>query len=134
MSWDYISGFFDADGSVTMVSHGRGKEKTFQISFHNNELSILQSIQSFILSELSISGTISKKLKTKANHNTAYDLKYVYLPKCFSIASKLSLKHPKKKYRLSLIKEIEAVTPRNGKYTQEIKNKREEIITKFFSL
>lgn len=61
MTWEYISGFFDADGSISAVRVHSNTNKTIQVSFHNNELRILEEIKSFIFSELGIIGSITKK-------------------------------------------------------------------------
>ena len=69
MSWDYISGFFDADGSLTLTINKAQQFKTVQLSFHNNELSILEEIRQFIENELGIKGSIATKKPEKEAHN-----------------------------------------------------------------
>jgi hypothetical protein len=133
MNWNYISGFFDADGSITAIKNHRNEEITVQLNFSNNEKSILEDIQSFILKELKIKGFISKKKAKEKNHTDNYDLKYTYFPKCLLIVSKLKSKHSKKVHRISLLKELHSLTPRNGKYTKELLQKREKVINNFFS-
>ena len=48
MNWEYISGFFDADGCITISKPTKNKNKTIQISFHNNEIEILENIKKSI--------------------------------------------------------------------------------------
>ena len=116
MNINYISGFFDADGSITLTSRSKGEFKSPQISFHNTELSILENIQNFLLINYNIKGHISTKLPTKENHNIAYDLKYN--GNYSKELSKLLISiHPKKRHRLNSInKYYNIVTKRNGKY------------------
>ena len=133
MNWDYISGFFDADGCITISSNAKGKNKTIQISFHNNELEILKEIQQFILKELNVKGHISTKLPKKENHNIAYDLKYTYL-NGLKVANKLHLKHTKKAHKIKIYNSIQKATKRNGKYTEEELQKRRDLETLFFQI
>lgn len=116
MSWDYISGFFDADGSLTLTTNKAEQFKTVQLSFHNNELSILEEIRQFIEIETGVKGHIAVKKREKENHNTAYDLKYVYFKKVNLILNHINSKHPKKRHRIRVSFELEMITPRNGEY------------------
>ena len=133
MDWNYITGFFDADGSITLTCPNKGKNKTLQLSFHNNELEILKSIQKFILDDLGIKGFISKKLPKKDNHNIAYDLKYNYIS-ALKVANKISSLHPKKSHRIKIYNLIQTKIKRNGKYSNEEILEREILEKKFFQI
>lgn len=126
MNWDYVSGFFDADGSVTLVNLSNSKNKTIQLSFHNNELSILNSIKTFIDSEIGCNGVISTKKPRKINHSVSFDLKYSY-SSALDVANRISTIHPKKKHRIEIYQKIQEVTPRNGKYTDDLRKRRSEL-------
>lgn len=132
MNWEYITGFFDADGSVTISKHSKGRKRSPQISFHNNEIDILIAIQAFIFRELSIKGFISKKKKVKEHHGQQYDLKYIDFAKCLKIANKIATIHPKKKKRFEVIEKLQKFTPRNGKYTEELLYQRSILEEEFF--
>lgn len=132
MTWEYISGFFDADGSVSLCGSQTNRRKSPQVSFHNNELTILVEIRNFIQKELGVSGSMSKRKKKKEHHGQQYDLKYVDFPKCVAILSKISTAHPKKKHRIEVIMELSKVTPRNGKYNTVMLAQREQLESKFF--
>ncbi len=127
MNWEYISGFFDADGSVTLSKLQKNKNKTVVISFHNNEKSILESIQNFILNETNIKGFITHKKQKKENHNDSYSLNYSYLPKVLELIKYMDILHPKKRHRFDVIRKLQMVTKRNGKYTKDELEKRYEI-------
>jgi intein-encoded DNA endonuclease-like protein len=133
MSWDYISGFFDADGSLTLTTNKAQQFKTVQLSFHNNELSILEEIRQFIEDELGIKGSIATKKPEKEVHNVAYDLKYVYFSKVNKILNHINSRHPKKSHRIKISFELELVTPRNGKYSDELLMKRKAFENEFFA-
>lgn len=131
MNWDYITGFFDADGSVTAIQVMKGNNKTLQLSFHNNEINILEEIRDFISEEIDIKGHISLKKAKKENHSDAYDLKYTYR-NALAVANKITSIHPKKKHRFQIYNLIQEKTKRNGKYTEEEKKEREALVEKFF--
>lgn len=116
MNINYISGFFDADGSITLTCKSKNEFKSPQISFHNTEISILQEIQNYLFLNYNIKGYISTKKPIKENHSIAYDLKYT--GNNSKILSKLLISiHPKKRHRLNCInKYYNIVTKRNGKY------------------
>lgn len=130
MNWNYISGFFDADGSISAISAGKGENKTLQVSFHNNELNILESIQKFIFDELGFNGTIVLKKSKNINHQDAYDLKYKYR-QAIEVANKMSLLHIKKVHRIKIYNLIQEKTNRNGKYTLEQKTERDNLLELF---
>jgi hypothetical protein len=124
MNWEYLSGFFDADGSITISVLSKGKNKTPILSFHNNEISILEEIKEFILNELNIKGFITHKKSKKETHNDSYSLNYKYFPKVIEIMLKFNIKHPKKRHRYEIILKIYELTKRNGKYSEvELKKK-----------
>jgi hypothetical protein len=124
MNWNYISGFFDADGSISYVVNTKNKPKIPQISFHNCKLEILEQIKDFIQTDLGIKGFITVKKSYKENHNTAYDLKYSHLPKCLLLSTKLKSYHPSKIMRLKSLPVVKEMTPRNGKYSKTLLEKR----------
>lgn len=127
MNWEYVSGFFDADGSVTLSKLQKNKNKTVVISFHNNEKTILESIQEFILKETNVKGFITHKKQKKENHNDSYSLNYSYIPKVIELIKFMKVLHPKKKHRFEIINKLKDVTKRNGKYTEEEMKNRYEI-------
>ena len=117
-----------------MVSPNKGKNKTLYVGFTNVELNILEEIRDFILLELKVKGTISKKTSKIESHSDSYDLKYLY-NNALKVIEYIDTHHPKKKHRKEVISEqYLKLTPRNGKYTDEIKEKREKMINTFFSL
>ncbi|HAH23781.1 MAG TPA: hypothetical protein DCL77_08490 [Prolixibacteraceae bacterium] len=133
MTWEYISGFFDADGSITAVKVHSNTNKTIQVSFHNNELGILEEIKSFIFSNLGIIGSITKKKCRKIHHGVAYDLKYTY-KNGLLVVNKITSYHQKKMHRIEIYNLIQSKTKRNGKYTMEDIIERNRLIDQFFQV
>ena len=134
MNWNYISGFFDADGYISMLKPNKNKNKTLYVGFTNVELDILNEIKTFIEFELGVKGTITKKTSNNENHSDSYELKYVY-NNALKVIDNIDTHHPKKKHRKNIIiEQYSKLTPRNGKYTEEMKEKREKMVESFFSL
>lgn len=133
MNWDYIIGFFDGEGSISLTRQSSNGNKTSQLSFCNNEIYVLEQIEAFIRKELNITGFIVTKRARKETHNTNYALQYNHLPKCLLIAKYLKSKHSIKSKRLRMLIQINEVTPRNGKYTKEQLIKRNQLIKEFYS-
>lgn len=131
MNWKYITGFFDADGSVSAISMGKNRNKTLIVSFHNNEINILESIKDFIYKDLEIMGIIVKKPSKKDTHMDAYELRYCY-KNALEIANKLTSIHPKKVHRIKIYNLIQSKTKRNGKYTEQELIERNNLILEFF--
>lgn len=130
MTWDYVAGFFDADGSVCYTRNGKHLRKTIQISFHNSEEVILKKIRAFILEELGYRGSLVKKKATNENHQDSYDLKYLYNA-ASEVAKRIKSIHPKKRHRFNILLAIQKLKPRNGKYTDKIISKIRELELKY---
>jgi hypothetical protein len=126
MTWEYISGFFDADGSIGYYAPSKGQNKTAFVSFHNNEKSIINKIQKFIESELGSKGSLSTKKPRELNHNLSYNLLYSNKV-AIEISRRLVTVHPKKRHRINILSKIAKLVPRNGKYTDELKDKIAEL-------
>jgi intein/homing endonuclease len=124
MNWDYISGFFDADGSITFAKAGNSKNKTISITFTNVHKEILIEIKEFIKIKLDINGFISRKPAKRKGHMTSYQLQYVYFSKCIPLMEKINTKHPIKKHRFEIADKLYDYTPRNGKYSKFQKEMR----------
>lgn len=118
MNWQYISGFFDADGSITLVKEKSSYQfKNPKIDFTNVELSTLQEIQKYILDNIGIKGSISTKPPRKENHKISYALSYSYNG-ALEVIKMINSFHPKKKHRISVcLKYYKQVVPRNGKHS-----------------
>lgn len=132
MDISYISGFFDADGYITLnKNNSTDIAKSPTIGFTNTKLDILLAIQDFF-TKLGIKGHISKRTSTKEGHADSYDLKYRG-NKTIQIATLISSFHSKKKDRINLIlSDYKNVVKRNGKYKPEDIKNLQNFETKFF--
>lgn len=124
MNFGYISGFFDADGSISLLSIHKNENKTLQLSFSNNEREILERIQNFLENEMGLKGSISKKRARKDGHSDNFELKYTRNA-ALELADKLECYHPKKKFRMMVaLKYYKKVTCRNGKYSPKAHSRK----------
>lgn len=118
MTLQYISGFFDADGSISMVKNSKKDiYRTLKIDFANSEKSILIEIQIFLKS-FDITATISTKKQRNQFHSINYSLSVNTNQMCVKLCELLQRLHPKKRHRINtILKYHNKVTNRNGKYT-----------------
>ena len=131
MNWNYISGFFDADGSISLIKHS-SENKTIQVSFHNTDLQLINSIRAYIERELGFRGSLATKNPRQETHSISYDLKYSY-KQALLIFEHLTSCHRKKTHRIAtVLKYYAQLTPRNGKYTIEMLNRRKAFERLFF--
>jgi hypothetical protein len=118
LSVEYISGFFDADGSISLIRIHPNEQKSIQVSLCNNERLVLMRMKEYLFKNYKIKGSVSKKKPRKHGHSANYELKYTRNSALKLIALLNSL-HPKKKYRIDIAtKYYQVVTIRNGKYNE----------------
>lgn len=125
----YITGFFDADGSVTLSRSRKNEMKSPQVSFHNNERVILEEIKRYFGH-----GSISKKKARKDTHHDSYDLKMSH-QKAILVLEQMYpyMLHPKKRYRTKLIlEEYSLITNRQGHYTGRMLIAKYDFEERFF--
>jgi hypothetical protein len=121
MTLQYISGFFDADGSITMCKNSKQDAyKAIKIDFTNTYVTILEQIQKYLLDEHGIKTHMSKKPSKKENHNIGYSLSCNSNQACLKLCRLLDSHHPKKLHRINtVLKYHNVVTMSNGKYTDK---------------
>lgn len=121
MNLQYISGFFDADGSITMsYSKKTDKYRSIKIDFTNIELDILLEMQRYFLDNYNLKLFLSTKPPRKETHSTSYALSVSSNQKCIQLCKLLESRHPKKLHRINtILKYHDMVTIRNGKYLEK---------------
>lgn len=134
MTTQYISGFFDADGSISMSKNSKNDVfKTLKIDFTNNEKEILITIKDF-LKLYNITSTISTKKTSNPSHSINYILSINTNKNCIKLCSLLESLHPKKRHRINtILKYHNKVTIRNGKYTVKEHARKKAYERLFFS-
>lgn len=107
VNWSYISGFFDADGAVTLKSKTKFRPS---IQFYNTELSILEKIRDFIAYQANIEGVIYTDKLRKAHHSQSYTLTYGKYKDVLTLTQKINSHHAKKFHRFSVIYKLKNLT------------------------
>lgn len=135
MNLSYISGFFDADGSITLCKNNKDdKYKSIKIDFTNTQLELLYEMQNFLLKNHQLQLFISTKPSKKENHSIGYTLSCSGNQKCIKLCKLLQSHHPKKLHRINtILKYHDAVTIKNGKYKEYEINRKLAYERLFFS-
>ncbi|AYO31488.1 hypothetical protein D2962_13565 [Biomaibacter acetigenes] len=128
----YIAGIIDGEGSITLVKQHKNRNPSPMISVASTDLELL------IWMKKTINGgtIIKKKNYNPENHLNSYVFNLTYnkaLKLLQEIEPYLVIERKKQRARL-LINEYKQVTPRNGKYNEELAKKREKFYKTFISL
>lgn len=124
----YLAGIIDGEGTITLT-----KDKEFRypvITFCNNDRAILDYVNSFC------HGTISTKKSTNENWQDNYVWKVVYRQAIEVIAQILPYMHETSKVKRgqSILDNYLTLTPRNGKYSEEMRQAKHKWEEEFFNL
>lgn len=135
MNIHYISGFFDADGSITMAKDSSSAIfRTIKIDFTNTKRSILLEIQQFLREEYEINSYIVTKPSKNENWTESYSLTINSNQTCYKLCQLLDSHHPIKRHRINtVLKYHNSVTKRNGKYTDKERMRKLAYERLFFS-
>ena len=125
----YLAGIFDGEGTVTLVKVSKDSEFRYPLlSVANTERVLLEPFRELF------GGAISTKKTYQTNHKTSYQWKVEYTRalKAMRLLAYF-IRHPEKKARIELLlTEWTSVTPRNGKYTEEMKARKLNLQERFF--
>lgn len=124
----YIAGFFDADGSISLVRFKSKETKQLNVNFTNTDLSILKFIQGS-LEELGLTGWIVKSSKREDHYLQGYQLVYYRNTAILVMEAILPyIKHQKKVKRFELFKsQYRPLIKPNGKYSDSERMELEKI-------
>lgn len=125
----YIAGIIDGEGTITLT-----KDKEFRypvISVASCTLSILEELR-----RICGGGVISSKKTYKPTHSPSWNWK-IERRRAIAVLEEVTpyLHEPKKKARAELIlKDYTRLTPRNGKYTDEMRAAKHKFEDEFFAI
>lgn len=126
----YTAGLIDGEGTITLTVITKGKGRAPVVSVSSTTIELLEYMKQ------NYGGHIIKVKKRDNNHKDAWHWQVVH-DKAISLVSEIEpyLKEPKKKARAKLIKEkYKLVTPRNGKYTDQLLVEKQQFENMFFNL
>lgn len=135
MNDSYISGFFDADGSITMSKSSKNDiYRTLKIDFTNTQLETLKEIQKYLLEVHKIKLYIVSKPPRNERQAESYTLSTCSNRICYRLCEIIQSHHPKKLHRINtILKYHNSVVKRNGKYNEREKMRRLAYERLFFS-
>ncbi len=126
----YAAGLFDGEGSVSLVCHRSNRSHSPQVAVASNDREVLAWLQK------RWGGSIVTKQPRKVTHSVSYDwrltdrraLAFLRLIRPF-----LVIKRKVRRIDL-LLSEYIACTPRNGRYSDEMAERKQALVETFFSL
>lgn len=126
----YAAGLFDGEGSISLVRQNNNRSHSPQVSVASNDCEVLGWLQK------RFGGSIVTKQPRKPTHSVSYDwrltdrraLTFLQLIRPYLVIER-------KIRRIDLLlNDYVACTPRNGRYTEEMTERKQELIETFFSL
>lgn len=128
----YIAGIIDGEGSIMLTSFHRNELHSPCVSIASTTLELLQWIKD---------KTNTGVIKRKKNYNTerhkdcfSYTLRYNDAINFLEMISPYLVIESKKRRALMIINEYKSLTPRNGRYSEELLEKKREFYERFIAL
>lgn len=128
----WLAGYIDGDGCVSIHNQTNREFKRLVISIDSTDLCLLERVK-----QLTGTGTIVAKKKSQDHHSQAYSWRAGSAYKVIEILETILpyLQCPSKIGRARLVVENwRRVTPKNGKYTEEMKIEKREFEEKFLEI
>jgi LAGLIDADG endonuclease len=126
----YLAGLIDGEGTVTLTKREKNAQRTLTITIANTELDLLEYPVSIIGA-----GVITRKRVRNQKHKLSYAYR-VTGRQALSILSQILpylRSYKKERAKFALEKYID-VTPRNGRYSAELLEKKKEFDRKFLAI
>ena len=126
----YAAGLFDGEGSISLVRQKTNRSHSPQVSVASNDREVLDWFQK------RFGGSIVTKQPRQATHSVSYDwrltdrraLTFLQLIRPYLVTER-------KIRRIDLLlNDYVACTPRNGRYTSKMIERKQALIETFFSL
>jgi len=118
----YLAGFIDGEGTITLSRKHKNENRQLAVTISNTERQILE------FSLLAIgAGKITRKRTTKVHHTPSFTYA-IYNRQALALLEQIEpyLRSYKVKRAKLILENYIALTPRNGKYTEELMSKRKE--------
>ena len=126
----YLAGLIDGEGTITLTVCNKGQLPQPQLSISNNNLNVLEWVKQKVSC-----GCIVKKNPKKPNHRISYTWQVNRAGRVLSILNEirdfLIIKKPQSDLILGKYKKV---TPRNGKYTKEMFEKKMMLVAEIRQL
>ena len=120
----YLAGIIDGEGTVTLTRCHKNRTPSPQVSVSNNDLELLEYIR-----DITNCGQIHAKKKTKPHHQQSWHWQTHSVSDSLRILKEI---HPflrvKRKQAYLILKHYKEVTPRNGRYSPELLEKKKHLV------
>ena len=126
----YAAGLFDGEGSISLVRQKNNRSHSPQVAVASNDCEVLLWLQK------RFGGSIVTKQPRKSTHSVSYDWRLTdrrALAFLQMVRPYLVIQRKIRRVDL-LLNEYIACTPRNGRYTEEMAERKQPLIETFFSL
>ena|ERR1041385_2850870 len=126
----YAAGLFDGEGSISLVRQKTNRSHSPQVSVASNDREVLDWFQK------RFGGSIVTKQPRQATHSVSYDWRLIdrrALTFLQLIRPYLVIERKIRRIDL-LLNDYVACTPRNGRYTSKMIERKQALIETFFSL
>ena len=126
----YAAGLFDGEGSISLVRQKNNRSHSPQVAVASNDCEVLLWLQK------RFGGSIVTKQPRKSTQSVSYDWRLTdrrALAFLQMVRPYLVIQRKIRRVDL-LLNEYIACTPRNGRYTEEMAERKQTLIETFFSL
>lgn len=126
----YVAGLVDGEGTITLSAEHRGERRRIVVSISNTDRSLLEFVR-----ETVGAGRITGKRTYNERHTPSFAYK-VTSRQALELLSQIAghLKTYRAKRAEMAIQHYVALTPRNGKYPEEVLRKRGEFEREFLAV
>ena len=121
----YAAWLFDGEGFISLVRQNNNRSHSPQVAVASNDYEVLAWLQN------RFGGSIVTKQPRKPTHSVSYDRRALLFLKL--IRPYLVIERKIRQIDL-LLNDYVACTPRNGRYTHEMAERKQALIETFFSL
>lgn len=126
----YIAGLIDGEGTITLSRRHRNENRQLVVTISSNERTILQYVK-----DVTGVGIVTKKRAYKASHSINYTYKLSNRQAIDLLQQLFPYFKSYKKHRAQLVLDKYLIlTPRNGKYSQQLADARSQFIDEFFAI
>ena len=126
----YLAGIIDGEGSISLTVNQKGGSRIVAVTVSNNDLNLLLYVK-----EIIGAGQITNKNSRKKEHAHSYTYA-IYSRQAIDLLKQVLpyLRTYKRKRAALILDKYLLVTPRNGKYTPEMKKNKQKFVDTFFAI
>lgn len=126
----YLAGIIDGEGSITLTVKQKGGTRHLVISVSNTDKALLGYLRKIIGA-----GKLINKRSYKSHHRPAYTYS-IWNRQALTVLRQVApylRTYKSRRARIAIVQYV-SVTPRNGKYNDGLRKKREGFVGAFFSI